>query len=76
MDWGKLYPILNRYKEEIDVEIYKEKVASLMKEVSEKYSYNNEETTLVIKDILYNIFLENKKEIKKQKELDKLNKNK
>ena len=65
MEWGKLYPVLDKYEDIIDSKLYSEKVSYLINELIEKYHFNNEQAFLVLKDISYKLFLKNKELNKK-----------
>lgn len=62
VDWtkvrGKRYPILLEYKEVVDPLKYKETLDYLIKDLKNKYHYNNRDAFLVLKDILANLYKE------------------
>jgi hypothetical protein len=57
MGWEKKYPILKDYKDIIDLELYNQKMSDLFNEMKDKYSMSNVDSVLVLKDILYQIYL-------------------
>lgn len=50
--WGKKYPILTTYQQEVDVEIYALKLRELLDRLQKEYGYSSMESLLVLKDIL------------------------
>ena len=50
--WGKRYPILTTYQEEVDVDKYIIKIKELLESLKIRYGYNDLDTMLVLKDIL------------------------
>ena len=62
VDWSKLYPILNKYEKEIDINHYFDLFSDLSKEAMKKYNYSLEDATLVLKDIYYKAYLKLKEE--------------
>ena len=58
--WGKKYPILIKYQEEVNLEEYAIKLKELLNNLKIKYNYNDLEALLVIKDILGKVW-KNKK---------------
>ena len=52
--WGKKYPILVTYQKEVDVKKYASQIRELLEELKIIYKYNELESMLVLKDILYN----------------------
>lgn len=50
--WAQKYPILARYPQEVDTEPYAEALRALLQQLQRDYSYNEEDTFLVLKDIL------------------------
>lgn len=62
VDWSKLYPILNKYDKEIDMDYYFDIFGNLIKEAMKKYNYSLEDTMLVLKDVYYKVYLKLKEE--------------
>ncbi|ADE72366.1 MULTISPECIES: helix-turn-helix domain-containing protein [Priestia] len=63
LDWSKLYPILNEYQNMIDCPHYFEKIYGMVKEIMVKYKYSSEDTFLILKDLLYQIYLQMEKKV-------------
>lgn len=65
MDWNKIwskkYPIIENYKKQIKVEKYETKLKEMLDELEKEYNFSNQDAMLVLKDMLYQIYLENKK---------------
>ncbi|WP_242987850.1 helix-turn-helix domain-containing protein [Anaerofustis stercorihominis] len=57
VDWLKLYPILNKYDKEIDMNYYFDIFGNLIKEAMKKYNYSLEDAMLVLKDVYYKVYL-------------------
>lgn len=50
--WGKKYPILLQYQNEVNVPNYARRLRLMLEELREEYHYNEQDTVLVLKDIL------------------------
>lgn len=50
--WAQKYPILTRYPQEVDTAPYAEALRALLQQLQRDYGYNEEDTFLVLKDIL------------------------
>lgn len=65
MDWNKIwskkYLIIENYKKQIKVEKYEIKLKEMLDELEKEYNFSNQDAMLVLKDMLYQIYLENKK---------------
>lgn len=59
--WSKKYPIIKNYKKQIKVEKYETKLKEMLDELEKEYNFSNQDAMLVLKDMLYQIYLENKK---------------
>lgn len=51
--WGKKYPILISYQKEVDIKKYANQIRELLEELKIVYKYNDLDSMLVLKDILY-----------------------
>ena len=51
--WGSRYPILKRYRNEVYIPMYEEKINAMLDELKSDYSYSELDAMLVLKDILY-----------------------
>lgn len=50
--WGKKYPILLRYQNEVNIPNYSVRISKMLDELREEYHYNEQDAMLVLKDIL------------------------
>ncbi len=57
IDWTKVYPILTKYQNEIDMDYYLSHFENMIKEAMKKYDYSLEDAVLVLKDVFYKAFL-------------------
>lgn len=64
IDWTRLYPILNKYKSSVDCMKYRIEFDKMMKEVMSEYNYSVTDAVLVLKDLMYQTFLDMKKKVK------------
>lgn len=60
--WGKKYPILVRYQEEVDIPKYAREIRKLFTELQQNYKYSELDAMLVLKDILGHEYLDHKKQ--------------
>lgn len=51
--WSKKYPILVKYQNEIDINLYKSQIRKMLEDLKNKYNYNELDAMLILKDILY-----------------------
>lgn len=51
--WSKKYPVLATYQQEVDIDMYARQIREMLTDLQEKYHYNNLDSMLVLKDILY-----------------------
>ena len=58
--WGKKYPILVRYQKEADISKYAKEIRKLLNELQKQYHYSELDAMLVLKDILYHEWKDNK----------------
>lgn len=54
--WGKKYPILTTYRQEVKIETYATKLQEMLTHLQQDYDYSSEEAFLVLKDILAQIW--------------------
>lgn len=59
--WSKKYPILSTYPKIEGIGKYEEKIAVLFNTMMQEYDLNEQDTVLILKDILYHQFLKEKK---------------
>ncbi len=58
--WSKKYPILATYQNTVDISRYAKEIRKLLNELSSNYNYNTLDSMLVLKDILYHEWKDNK----------------
>lgn len=58
--WGKRYPILVQYQNEVDVSSYARRLSEMLDELKNEYRYSELDTFLVLKDILSQVWKERK----------------
>lgn len=51
--WGKKYPILIQYPQEVNVPNYAHRLDVMLDELKQEYAYSEQDAMLVLKDILY-----------------------
>lgn len=59
--WGKKYPILIKYQSEVNVDKYKKEIRKMLNNLQNEYKFNNLESMIVLKDILYHEWKNTKK---------------
>lgn len=57
--WGKKYPILIQYQNEVDTAKYADRLELIVKELREEYQYSDLDAFLVLKDILSKLWKSN-----------------
>ncbi|MCI8417006.1 MAG: helix-turn-helix transcriptional regulator [Lachnospiraceae bacterium] len=50
--WGKKYPILAKYQNQVDTPFYAGELGRLLEDLEKKYGYEEQDAFLVLKDIL------------------------
>lgn len=66
--WSKKYPILATYQKEVDIKKYSNQIRKMLEELKQEYQYNELDAMLVLKDILYQEWKNNKKgEVKNER---------
>lgn len=58
--WGKKYPILVSYQKNVDIKKYASQIREMLEELKNVYEYNELDSMLVLKDILYQEWKDNK----------------
>ena len=58
--WSSKYPVLATYQEEVDVEKYAKEIRKILDDLQKTYNYNELDAMLVLKDILYHEWKDNK----------------
>lgn len=51
--WSRKYPVLATYQQEVDIDRYARQIREMLTDLQVKYHYNNLDSMLVLKDILY-----------------------
>ncbi len=59
--WSAKYPILKTYQREVDIPHYAGIIRELFTEIQEKYGYSEQDSMLVLKDILAHEYMYNRK---------------
>lgn len=54
--WGKKYPILLKYKNEVNTANYAKRLVGMLNELKEEYGYSELDALLVLKDILAGVW--------------------
>lgn len=54
--WGKKYPILTTYQNDVEIDFYAEKIKELLNNLKHEYKYSNLDALLVLKDILSRVW--------------------
>lgn len=57
--WGKKYPVLTTYQQQVEVEDYAVTLKELLDSLKARYGYNNLDAMLVLKDILAHVWNSN-----------------
>lgn len=52
--WGKKYPILLTYQDNVNISYYAQELNKLLDEMKRECSFNEQDAMLALKDILYN----------------------
>lgn len=63
--WGKKYPILLTYRQNVNVERYAVKLDALIKDLRNEYGYSELDAFLVLKDILAAVWKQRKQQNKR-----------
>ena len=61
--WGKKYPILLKYLSEVNIPNYARRLNKMLDEMKQEYQFGEQDALLVLKDILYNVYQERKKQV-------------
>ena len=59
--WSKKYPVLGTYQEVVNISEYVTKIREMLTKLQEEYGYSDVDSMLVLKDILYHEWKDNKK---------------
>lgn len=58
--WSKKYPVLATYQNKVDISKYAFEIRSMLNSLSKEYGFNDLDSMLVLKDILYHEWKDNK----------------
>lgn len=58
--WSTKYPVLGTYQNEVDVPFYAKQIREMFTELQRRYGYSEQDAMLVLKDILYHEYKDNK----------------
>ena len=58
--WSKKYPVLATYQNRVDISKYAIKIRNMLNSLSVEYGYNKLDSMLILKDILYHEWKDNK----------------
>ena len=60
--WGKKYPVLVNYQREVNLPNFARRLEAMLTELRQEYRYNALDSFLVLKDILYEVWKQQKKQ--------------
>ena len=58
--WSKKYPVLKNYTQQVDISKYSTIIRKLLNSLKDNYGFNELDSMLVLKDILYHEWKDNK----------------
>ena len=58
--WSKKYPVLKNYTQQVDISKYSPIIRKLLNSLKDNYGFNELDSMLVLKDILYHVWKDNK----------------
>lgn len=58
--WSKKYPVLKNYTQQVDISKYSTIIRKLLNSLKDNYGFNELDSILVLKDILYHEWKDNK----------------
>ena len=58
--WSKKYPVLATYQNKVDISKYAFEIRSMLNSLSKEYGFNGLDSMLVLKDILYHEWKDNR----------------
>lgn len=59
--WSKKYPVLETYRKKVDISKYSNEIRKMLENLKKEYDYNDLDSMLVLKDILYHEWKDMKK---------------
>lgn len=63
--WGKKYPVLMEYQNNVNIPNYARRLSIMLEELKQEYGYTQVDCFLVLKDILYQLYKQQKSNHKK-----------
>lgn len=60
--WSAKYPVLADYRNKVDVPSWARRVRALLNELAEEYGFSERDAMLVLKDILYHEYADERRE--------------
>ncbi len=58
--WSEKYPILKTYQKEVNIDVYAKPLQEMLQQLENEYHYSKQDTMLVLKDILYHVWKDQK----------------
>lgn len=58
--WSGKYPILKTYQKEVNIDAYAKPFQEMLQQLENEYHYSKQDAMLVLKDILYHVWKDQK----------------
>lgn len=58
--WSGNYPILKTYQKEVNIDVYAKPLQEMLQQLENEYHYSKQDAMLVLKDILYHVWKDQK----------------
>ena len=58
--WSEKYPILKTYQKEVNIDVYAKPLQEMLQQLENEYHYSKQDAMLVLKDILYHVWKDQK----------------
>lgn len=58
--WSGKYPILKTYQKEVNIDVYAKPLQEMLQQLENEYHYSKQDAMLVLKDILYHVWKDQK----------------
>ena len=59
--WSLKYPVLKTYQSQVDIPKYAKEIRQMLNELQAEYGYSEQDSMLVLKDILAHEYMDNRK---------------
>ena len=59
--WSLKYPVLKTYQSQVDIPKYAKEIRQMFNELQAEYGYSEQDSMLVLKDILAHEYMDNRK---------------